>query len=274
MDCENRTIPRRIIQTGKTRSLPLRARAAQASMQCLNPDFEYVYFDDAEVHEFIRREFPAHVDVYERFPYRIQRFDFFRYLVVYRLGGFYFDLDVYLATGLEPLLTSSCVFPFEELTLSRYLRSHCGMDWEIGNYAFGAAAGHPFLKAVIENCVRAQKEPGWVAPMFDGIPRLFRSEFHVLNTTGPGLITRTLVEQPDLSDRVDVLFPKDVCDPDDWHQFGDYGTHLMEGSWRERGGYLWRRLACRWEKRCRERLLVESRSKGRTRKLPLQTATA
>ena len=57
-------------------------------------------------------------------------------------------------------LTDRCVFPFEELTLSRLLRHH-GIDWEIGNYAFGAEAGHAFLEAVIENCVRAQRDrPG------------------------------------------------------------------------------------------------------------------
>src|SRR6202021_4137943 len=123
---------------------------------------------------------------------------------------------VMLASDLSSLLNSGCVFPFEGLTLSRYLRKHYKMDWEIGNYAFGAAAGHPFLEAVVENCVRAQKEPGWVKPMMRGLPFLFRDEFLVLNTTGPGLLSRTLAENKKLAKGVTVLFPDDVCDMTNW----------------------------------------------------------
>jgi hypothetical protein len=86
------------------------------------------------------------------------------------------------------------------------------MDWEIGNYAFGASAGHPFLEAVIQNCIRAQRDPDWVAPMMRGTPFLSKDEFYVLNTTGPGLVSRTLAENPELAMNVEVLFPDDVCD--------------------------------------------------------------
>ena len=149
----NNAIPGRIIQTGKTRDLPLLAQAAVVNFKALNQGFEWMYFDDAQVNTFIQKEFPQYRKVFENFPVRIQRFDFFRYLAVYRFGGFYFDLDVFLAAGLANLQESGCVFPFEELTLNQYLRNQHQMDWEIGNYAFGAAAGHAFLEAVIENCV-------------------------------------------------------------------------------------------------------------------------
>ena len=175
-------IPARIIQTGKSRHLTLAQRASTASLKCLNPDFEYRFFDDDDVVAFIEDEFPEYRQIFDGFPFRIQKYDFFRYLAVFRFGGFYFDIDIYFASGLHQLLTQSCVFPFEELTLNRYLRE-LGMDWEIGNYAFGAAAGHPFLEAVIQNCVRGQRDPEWVKPMLRGIPLPFRAEFRLLNTT-------------------------------------------------------------------------------------------
>lgn len=260
-----RIIPARIIQTGRTRDLPLFERAALANLRSLNPGFEYRFFDNRDVDDFVRVEFPEYQAVFESFPYPIQKYDFFRYLAVYRLGGFYFDLDVFFAKGLDDLLVQRCVFPFEELTLNRFLRREYGMDWEIANYAFGAAPREPFLKAVIENCVRAQREPGWVAPMMQHIPLPFRKEFHVLNTTGPGLVTRTLAENPALQPHVKVLFPSDVCDEEHWHQFGDYGVHLMQGSWRENGGFLRRRFAHFWESRARRRLRPESLALGKTR---------
>jgi len=261
-------IPARIIQTAKSRDLPLMAQAAAVNLQCLNPGFEYRLFDDAEVNAFIREEFPQYWHLFQGFPQRIQKYDFFRYLAVFRLGGFYFDTDVFLARGLDELRTKSCVFPFEELTINRCLRREYGMDWELGNYAFGAAAGDLFLKAVIDNCVRAQVHPAWVSPMMQGIPQWFRSDFEVLNTTGPGLVSRTFAENPEFAKSVHVLFLDDVCDNQTWHHFGNYGVHAMEGSWRSRGSYLRRRLGNLWEAWASRRGLEESRRLGKTRPIP------
>jgi hypothetical protein len=259
------TIPKRIIQTARSQELPLKAKAAVAGLRALNPDFEYLFFDDAQVVTFIEKEFPQYRSIFESFRFPIQKYDFFRYLAVFRLGGFYFDTDVFFAAGLSGLLGHSCVFPFEELTLSQYLRREHQMDWEIGNYAFGAAEGHPFLEAVIQNCVRAQREAEWVEPMMSGIPSLFHSEFYVLNTTGPGLLSRTLAENPDAARRVTVLFPEDVSDQRNWHQFGHLAIHAMEGSWRTKGNYFRRRVTNLWEARARRQGLAESRKAGKTR---------
>jgi len=260
----NATIPPRIIQTAKHRELPLKERAFIANVRLLNSDFEWRFFTDADVERFIDEEFPQHRSVFDSFIYPIQRFDFFRYLAVYRLGGFYLDLDVLLASGLGSLRQYGCVFPFEGLTLSRMLRGY-GMDWEIGNYAFGAAAGHPFLEAVIENCVRAQRDSSWVAPMMRGAPALLRSEYQVLYSTGPGLISRTLAEHPALATMVTVLFPADVCDPQSWNRFGEFGIHAMSGTWRAPTSYVRKRLAQRWEEWAIKRSIRQGRRLGATR---------
>jgi inositol phosphorylceramide mannosyltransferase catalytic subunit len=132
-------IPKRIIQTGKQIDQPLRYRAVMSNVKLLNPGYEYLFFDDERVRTFIEKEFPQYLEVFDSFPFPIQRYDFFRYLAVYHYGGFYFDLDVLLASSLSDLLESGCVFPFEGLTYSRYLRAQHRMDWQIGNFAFGAA---------------------------------------------------------------------------------------------------------------------------------------
>lgn len=258
-------IPGRIVQTGKDARLPLFSRASATNLRLLHPEFDYRFFDDAQVDAFVEKEFPEYQSAYRRFPYAIQRFDFFRYLAVYRLGGFYFDLDVFLAKDLKPLLGYGCVFPFEELSLSRYLRVEQGMDWELGNYAFGSAAGHPFLKAVIDNCVRSLDDPGWALKMIENIPKPFRGQFVVTNTTGPGLVTRTLAENPELRSSVTILFPEDVCREDGWHRFGDFGVHLMNASWRKRDGFWIRRLSRLWENSTRARLLQQSQALGPAR---------
>jgi hypothetical protein len=266
----NSRIPRRIIQTGKSSDLPLVSKAAAANLRLLNPDFEYLFFNDAQVNEVVTEVFPDYRIVFDSFPRPIQKYDFFRYLAVYHFGGFYFDLDVFLASCLEELLNFGCVFPFEELTLNVFLRQEYGMDWEIGNYAFGAVAGHPFIHAIIKNCVRAQKDPTWTEAMMKPIPRMFREDFYVYNTTGPGLISRTLAEYPDAAEEVKVLFPKNVCDSANWHRFGTFGVHLMEGTWRKHKNIVRRRLFASWLSWTRKRLLKESLRLGESRSLELK----
>jgi inositol phosphorylceramide mannosyltransferase catalytic subunit len=265
-------IPRRIIQTDKSRHLPLLARAASMNLRLLNPDFEYLFFDDAQVEEFIDAEFPQYRPVVDSFSVRIQRYDLFRYLVVYRLGGFYFDTDVLLASPLGNLLGFGCVFPFEHLGINRFLAEEYGMDWEVGNYAFGASAGHPFLKAIINNCIRAQQHPEWADTMLKSIPRIFRSENFVLVTTGPGLVSRTLAEYPGASEQVKVLFPEDVCDRNSWHCFGAYGVHLKAGTWRRHEGLVRRVLHREWEAWTRKALQKESLKRGGKRALEFMSS--
>src|SRR5579863_5055006 len=96
-------IPKRIIQTGRSVEQPLRNRAMMSNLKLLNPDFEYVFFDDERVQAFINQDFPQYRSVFDAFQFPIQKFDFFRYLAVYRYGGFYFDLDVLLDSGLSDL---------------------------------------------------------------------------------------------------------------------------------------------------------------------------
>ncbi|MDR2017837.1 MAG: hypothetical protein LBQ00_03020 [Syntrophobacterales bacterium] len=267
----NTGIPKRIIQTGKTSDLPLLSKAVVANIRLLNPDFEYLFFDNDQVLEFIDQQFPKYRQTFNAFRVPIQRYDFFRYLAVYHFGGFYFDLDVFLAFGLSPLLEFSCVFPFEEISINKALRQHYGMDWEIGNYAFGAAAGHPFLRAIIENCVKSQKDEKWVEIMMKPIPRIFREDFYVLNTTGPGVVSRTLAEYPDAASEVKVLFPENVCDPAYWHRFGSFGVHLQEATWRRKKSYLRRRLTWLWASWRSSKLLEESRKFGEKRSVGLKT---
>ncbi|MGA7295713.1 MAG: oligosaccharide flippase family protein [Terriglobales bacterium] len=258
-------IPRRIIQTGKSGQQSLLNRAGMANARLLNPDYEYLFFDDEQVQKFMDQEAPKYREVFRSFRAPIQRFDFFRYLAVYRYGGFYLDLDVLLSSGLSELLSSGCVFPFEGLTFSKMLRERYHMDWNIGNYAFGAAPEHPFLEAVIENCIRAQKDPGWVEQIIRGVPPLSRRDYRIFYSTGPGLISRTLAENKELARTVTVMFPDDVRDVNNWNQFGSLGVHLMEGSWRPRSNWLRKRAGQYWELWRLQHLVKQARKLGKTR---------
>lgn len=264
----NSRIPKRVIQIwGGGSDLPLLSKAAAANVRLLNPEFEYLLFDDDGMEDFINAHFPEYRGVFHSFRFPIQRFDFFRYLAIYHFGGFYFDTDMFLASGLSDLLDFGCIFPFEALTLNRFLREERGMDWELGNYAFGAAAGHPFLRAIIENCLKAQKDIKWARVMLKSIPRIFHEDFYVLYTTGPLLVSRTLAEYPDAAKKIKVLFPENVYDFNYWNRFGEYGVHVMKGEWRKRNGIVRRRLYAVWMSWKQRELFKEGLRLGGSRSL-------
>jgi len=267
------SIPKRIIQTSKNLDLSLFAKASTANITLLNPDFEYLFFTDEKIESFLKEHFKEYLEIFYAYRYPIQRIDFFRYLAIYHYGGFYFDLDVFLATGLEDLLDYNCVFPFEELTGNSYVGEKYGMDWAVGNYAFGAAPGHPFLGAIIRNCVRAQKDPEWEKQMLKFYPRMLRDRFYVFSTTGPGLVSRTLAEYPGAAAEVKILFPQNVCDPKTWHRFGSYGVHLMEGSWlNQKKGIFYKMYIKMWDKWMLSKVLKEGIRLGENRKTAFQNS--
>jgi inositol phosphorylceramide mannosyltransferase catalytic subunit len=263
------SIPKRIIHIwgGGEHDLPLLYKAAAANVKLLNPDFEYLFFDDSRIEDVINGQFPEYRGMINSFRFPIQRYDFFRYLAVYHFGGFYLDCDVLLACSLSDLIDFGCVFPFEELNLNIFLRQEFGMDWGIGNYAFGAAEKHPFILEIIKNCVKAQKNPMWAQQMMRSLPGMFHRRYYVLNTTGPGLVARTLAEYPEAGNQVKILFPKNVCDSRNWYQFGTVGVHLMKGTWRKERGFLRNRLYAAWLSWIENKLFKESRKLGEKRSL-------
>jgi len=257
-------IPKKIIHIwgqGEAK-LSLLSKAALVNMKLLNPDFEFLFFDNKSIEAFINDHFPRYSEIINSFRFPVQRYDFFRYLAIYQLGGFYFDLDVFLVSALHSLLKYDCVFSFEELTINRYLRQSCGLDWEIGNYAFGASPKHPFILALIENCVRALKDLNWVKPMMKGIPFIFQKDFYAFYTSGPGLVTRTLAERNDIADRITILFPEDACDINYWSCFGNIGIHLHKGTWVGRKAFIHNKLLRLWVLLVRKWALKESMKLG------------
>jgi hypothetical protein len=268
-------IPKRIIQVwGGGKPMPLTGKASVANVRLLHPDFEYVFFDDHAIERFITDECQEYRDVLEGFEFPIQRYDFLRYLIAYRIGGFYFDLDVFLAYRISELTAFQCVFPFERLTSSDYLRREYGIDWEIGNYGFGAIPEHPFLKAIIDNCVKAQADRIWAEATIRSLPRLLRKDLMVVFTTGPGLVTRTLADSREAAKEVEVLFPDDVCDKANcWNLFGKYGVHLGNGNWRREQGFLQTRLVHLLGRRMEERAISYGRALGKLRSLDPSRST-
>ncbi|KAJ5888131.1 hypothetical protein N7495_008172 [Penicillium taxi] len=88
-------IPRILHQTAATDVIPEKWQKSQQS--CINTysDFEYKLWTDESTRTFLLEEYSWFVDIWDSYPYPIQRADSLRYFVLYHFGGMYLDMDTW-----------------------------------------------------------------------------------------------------------------------------------------------------------------------------------
>ena len=209
-----------IIQTWKTSEIPHYYSAYMDKLAHYNEGYTHVFFTDETIIKFFTFVCPEYYDTFRGLKYKIQQIDFFRYLAVYHYGGIYLDLDMEIVASFDDINKEKCVFPVE-------LSNTGGNDILVGNYAFYAPKGHPFLKHIIDNIVNppmtlseieeAQKNNG------DD-----KEHVYVYCTTGPELVTRCYWTYPN-RDEIELIKPEN----NENNCFGKYGFHRCFGTWKD-----------------------------------------
>ena len=184
-----------IFFSDRDRALPPELERNVEHIRRSNPDFEYRLYGADEMVAFLRAHYDARVlEYFERInpAFGAARADLFRYLLLYRCGGVYLDIKSSLRRPLNEILRPD----------DRYLLSHWhnkpgeefdrwGLHPEIGDadgefqqWHIVAAAGHPFLHAVIR---RVLQNIARYNPVLDG-----NGWIGVMRTTGPIAYTRAI----------------------------------------------------------------------------------
>ena len=188
------SIAKKIHQTFPHKDLPPEIQNNVDRLKELNPGWEYHFYDDSDIEAFIVREYgDAVFQFYKRInsSYGASRADFFRYLLLYKLGGVYLDIK------------SSATKSFDEVLKNddQYLLSHwdngpggefegAGIHHDMpgqGEYQqwfIIAAAGHPYLLAVIQSVLININKYN---PVLHGV-----GQYGVLRLSGPVIYTKTI----------------------------------------------------------------------------------
>jgi len=195
---EGETIPKIIHQTAPLKNISPLINENIQKIKDLNPGWEYRFYDDSNIVDFIKTEYG---DEFYRYYNRINptygaaRADLFRYLLMYKVGGVYLDIKSSLTKPLDEI-----IHPDDRYLISFWDNAVGGthQGWglhpelrhvdggEFQQWNIIAASGHPFLKAVIENVLR---NIDVYNPIFHGV-----GGPAVLNTTGP--VAYTLAISP------------------------------------------------------------------------------
>ena len=106
----------------------------------LNPDYEHRYMDDTQAAEFVLKEYGQEWhELFVGLPVGVMRGDLWRYMVIYKYGGVYADLDT---ECLEPI--STWMLEDKDFIVCPETNEH------FCQWTFAATPGHPILKSVLD----------------------------------------------------------------------------------------------------------------------------
>ena len=163
------TIPKIIWQTYKDPydSLTPYMHEAMNTWKNLNPEYEHRYMDDKQASEFVLNEYGKEWhDIFVGLPVGVMRGDLWRYMIVYKYGGVYADLD------------TECLIPVSTWMLDDKDFIVCPeTDHHFCQWTFAASPGHPILKSVLDLIKQRLLNPE------------YGSEHFVHTHTGPAIWT-------------------------------------------------------------------------------------
>lgn len=213
------TIPKIIIQTWKTKTANHLISNLVKKIQTTLHDFEYLFFDDAEVDAFVKEKFPEYFDFFNSLEHRIEQIDFFRYLAVYHYGGFYMDIDMEITDNcpLNELCQYDSVFTIEHECGDKLL-TNLGQTELVANYMFGASKGNEFLKFLIDQIVK-----GISNHITENMKPQYNSFTKIFYTAGPVAVTYSYALYPS-KNQIKVFQLPD--------RFNRYALHKYFGTWK------------------------------------------
>jgi mannosyltransferase OCH1-like enzyme len=151
-------IPKIIWQTYKDPYNQLQPYMLDAinTWKTLNTEYEYRYMDDAQATEFILQEYGQEWhDIFVSLPVGVMRGDLWRYMIIYKYGGIYTDLD------------TECLNPINVWLNEDYEMIVCPeTDIHFCQWTFAASAGHPILKSVLDTVKEKLLNPEYGSPHF------------------------------------------------------------------------------------------------------------
>lgn len=112
----------------------------------LNPDWEYRFWNKNDIEVFLKEYYPELIEKYNAFPYNVQRWDAIRYLILYKLGGLYVDMDYECTENITALFCNvECAMGLEPF--GNLVRTP--LPYIVGNAFMATIPRHPYFAELI-----------------------------------------------------------------------------------------------------------------------------
>lgn len=107
-------------------------------------DAEYIMWDDEDIRDLIKSDYPKFLKDYDSLPYHIMRVDFARFCILHKYGGIYADMDMYCYSNFYNFLKSESIYLIESWP-----------EWEekVSNCLIASIPNHPFWEKCMGNSI-------------------------------------------------------------------------------------------------------------------------
>jgi inositol phosphorylceramide mannosyltransferase catalytic subunit len=185
-----------------------------------NPTWTYVCWNLQLCKDLLNMYYMHHKELFDSYPYDIQRCDVIRYFILHRYGGLYADMDYYCNKSWDIVL--------ENYDKSLYLvetPNKIGNEIHISNSLMYSRPGHIFWSKLF-----IELEQNKTAPIYYG------RHLTIMFTTGPGILNRVFLKYK-MSYKLH-FYPHEL-----FHPYGlnteiislknenVYALHIGKGSW-------------------------------------------
>jgi len=212
-------IPFIVHQTFYTTSLPIQIVKIINHNKKLCPNYKFYFYDDEACEEFIKKNFEERVyNAYMKLNkyYGAMKADFFRYCVLYKLGGIYLDIKSKINKPLGLIIKANDVCVLDKLR--NYLEPWRRNNPTYEQWLLMFAPNHPYLNEMINQMV-SNIENNY-QPRIEGYIKL-TSKQKVLMLTGPDAFTQAINTYIKKNNRIE-------------HRTIDYNNYFQ----RHNGGYM------------------------------------
>jgi mannosyltransferase OCH1-like enzyme len=134
-------IEKNIFQTWYTRDLHPSVAEITNQIKRLNPEYIYHLYTDVDMDNFVNEHFKGEIaDCYNRLNMIVAKADLWRYLVIYKYGGVYLDMDSNIKRPLRELISDE-----DEGVITAEGNPNLYVQWGLMY-----SKKHPILKRTIE----------------------------------------------------------------------------------------------------------------------------
>jgi mannosyltransferase OCH1-like enzyme len=186
----NYKIPLIVHQTFYTTNLPPQIVQIIQHNKQLNPKFKFIFYDDDNCADFIKTYFDERThNSYMMLNncYGAMKADFFRYCVLYKIGGVYLDIKSKINFPLSLIIKKedSCILDIPRNNLEPWRTSNPTYE----QWLLMFEPNHPYLNEMIQQMVTNIENK--YEPQISGYLNL-NSKQKILQLTGPDALTRAI----------------------------------------------------------------------------------
>jgi mannosyltransferase OCH1-like enzyme len=186
-------IPRIIHQTFRDGNLPKEVQSNIQTLKLRNPAWQYHFYDETDRFLFLRKFCePRILKAYNSINpmYGAARADFFRYILIYHLGGLYLDIKSSTNRNLDTIVANKQYLLSHWDNGPRGTHKNWGLHFpdfprgEFQQWYIASVPKHPFLKRVIDSVLHNIET---YDPVRSGV-----GQHGVIRTTGPIAYTQAI----------------------------------------------------------------------------------